>query len=127
MIASLRGNGMLVYFNNCNGRDHKRIFGDGALYDLDTVGHQATKANNLSPGQQCIVATPESDGQIAFRWYKLSREAVKPDGEGHPCRVFFGKCVKTDRLSKGSAARDGTYSTFFDKNGNFKRHSVIQR
>lgn len=118
---------MIVYFNNCNRREHERIFGSGAFYDLDTVGYQATKANNLSVGQQCIVATPESDGQIAFRWYKFWREAVKPDDEGHPCRVFFGKPIKSDKLSKGDAARDGIYSTFFDKNGNFKRHSVIQR
>ena len=118
---------MLVYFNNCNGRDHRRIFGDGAFYDLDTVGHQATKANNLSSGQQCIVATAESDGEIAFCWYRLLHEAVKPDDEGHPCRVFFGRRIKTDRLSKRDAARDGIYSTFFDKNGNFERHSVIQR
>jgi hypothetical protein len=118
---------MLVCFNNCNGRDHERIFGDGAFYDLDAVGHQATKANHLSPGQQCIVATPESDGKIAFRWYRLSHEAIQPDDEGRPCRVFFGTRIKTDRLSKGDAARDKIYSAFFDKNGNFKRHSVIRR
>jgi hypothetical protein len=118
---------MIVYFNNCNRREHARLFGSGAFYDLYTIGFQATKANNLSVGQQCIVATPANDGQIVFSWYSFLRETVKPDDEGTPCRVFLGKFIKSDTLSKGDASRDGLYSTFFDKNGNFKRHSVIQR
>jgi hypothetical protein len=46
---------------------------------------------------------------------------------GTPCRVFFGDLIKSEKRSMGDAARDGFYSTFFDKNGNFKRHSVFQR
>jgi hypothetical protein len=118
---------MIVYFNNCRGREHARMFGRGAFYDLDTTGFQATKANNLGVGQKCIVAAPADDGQIVFSWYSFLRETVKPDDEGHPCRVFFGKFIKSDTLSKGDAACNGLYSTFFNKDGNFKRQSVIQR
>jgi hypothetical protein len=118
---------MIVYFNNCIRREHERIYGSGAFYDLATKGYQATKANNLSVGQQCIVATPEKDGRIVFSWYEFLSEAVKLSENRHPCRVFFGKCIKSDTLSKGDAARHGLYSTFFDKNGNFKRQSVIRR
>lgn len=120
-------NEMIVYLNNCNRREHERIYGSGAFYDLATVGYQATRANNLSVGQQCIVATPEKDGKIVFSWYEFLREAVKKDDEGNSCRVFFGHRIKSDTLSKGDAARDRLYSTFFDKDGNFKRQSVIQR
>jgi tetratricopeptide (TPR) repeat protein len=33
------------------------MYGSGAFYDLYPTGFQATKANNLTAGQQCIVAT----------------------------------------------------------------------
>ena len=118
---------MLVYLNNCHGREHERIYGSGAFYDLATVGYQATKATNLRVGQQCIVATLEKDGKIMFTWYKFLRDGVKQDDEGNSCRVFFGERIRSDTLSKGAATRDVRYSAFFDKNGNFKRHSVIQR
>jgi hypothetical protein len=118
---------MMVYFNNCNGREHERIFGSGAFYDLATIGYQATKATNLSVGQQCIVATLAKDGKIVFTWYKFLREVVKQDDEGNSCRAFFGNRIRSNTLSKADAARDGLYSAFFDKNGNFKRQSVIQR
>jgi hypothetical protein len=118
---------MIVYCNNSNRREHERIFGSGAFYDLATVGYQATKATNLSVGQQCIVATPDKDGKIVFSWYEFLREVVQQDDEGNSCRAFFGKRIKSDTLSKGDAARDVLYSAFFDKNGNFKRQSVIQR
>ena len=118
---------MIVYFNNCSGRQHARMYGSGAFYDLYSTGFQATKANNLTPGQQCIVATPAKDGRIDFDWYAFKHETIKPDDTGTPCRVFFGNLIRSETRSKGDAARDGFYSTFFDKNGNFKRHSVLQR
>ena len=118
---------MIVYFNNCQRREHERIYGSGAFYDLNTFGSQATKAHNLGVGQQCIVATPEKDGMVVFSWYELLRESDMPDDKGDRYRVFFGKRIKSGTLSKGDAARDGLYSTFFDKNGKFKRPSVIQR
>jgi hypothetical protein len=49
-----------------------------------------------------------------------------PDKTGTPWRVFFGELVKSDILSKRDAAHDALYSAFFDKNGHFKRQSVIQ-
>lgn len=119
---------MIIYLNNCRGRDHTEKYGSAAFYDLNTVGRQATKANNLSVGQQCIVATRANDGQIVFSWYSFLRETDMIDEEDKiQYRVFFGKFIKSETLSQGEAAREGLYSTFFDKNGNFKRHSVIQR
>ena len=117
---------MIVYFNNCHGYDHASAYGNGAFYDLNIVGLQATKANNLRIGQQCIVATPTKDDQIVFNRFSFLLESVMPDETGTPWRVFFGEFVKSDILSKRDAARDALYSAFFDKNGHFKRQSVIQ-
>jgi hypothetical protein len=93
---------MIVYFNNCKRRDHARKFGSGAFYDLNTVGFQATKANNLSVGQQCVVATPANDGQIIFKSYSFLRETVMLDDDDKTSyRVFFGKLINLIRAQKG--------------------------
>ena len=107
---------MIVYFNNCKGREHAMIFGSGAFYDLDTVGFQANKANNLKVGQECIVAKPTKDNQIAFQWFSFSYETIMLDNTNKPCRVLFGKFIKSDIRLKLDAAREGIYLPFFDKN-----------
>ncbi len=115
------------YLSNCNARQHSRIFGSGAFYDLGVTGHQANLAIDLSKGQHCVVATPEKNEKIAFEWFKFARMAVKPDDEGVRCRVFFGDSIREEKLSKGDAARHPLYSIFFNKNGDFKRgHSVLR-
>lgn len=116
----------MYLFNNCHNRRHAAMYGTGAFYDLDTTGFQASLANNLSVGETCVVASLDPMGDITFDWYKFSRETVKPDDTGVPCRAFFGNHFKTQTLSRGEARRDGIYSNFFDVNGNFKRHSVLR-
>src|SRR5215216_2070487 len=106
----------MLYFNNSQGREHARIYGNDAFYDLDTSGRHSSLATHLEVGEQCIVATPASDGQIVFTWFSFKREDVKPDDTGHLCRVFIGERLKSDTLSKSIAARDSRYSNFFDKN-----------
>jgi hypothetical protein len=117
----------MFFFNNCLQREHARIFGSGAFYDLNTTGFQSPLAKNLSVGEHCIVATPVKGGQIEFGWWLFSKETIKPDDDGKPCRVLFGTPSKSETLSKGDAARDGQYSIFFNKKGDFKRQSVLQR
>lgn len=115
------------YLSNCNARQHARMFGSGAFYDLGVTGHQARLATDLSKDQQYVVATPTKDGKIAFEWFRFSRMTVKPDDEGIRCRVFFGDSIKEGKLNKGDAARHPLYSIFFNKNGDFKRgHSVLR-
>ena len=118
---------MTCYFNNARVRAHVRLFGPGAFYDLNLTGVQATQATTLRVGDSCIVATPATDGYIAFDWYAFDREAVQPDETGTPVRVLFGTLRKSDRLRKSDAARDAEYGIFFAKNGNFKRQSVLHR
>jgi hypothetical protein len=118
-----------VYLNNCNGRDHARFYPpEGELvsfYDLGRRGEQATKAVNLAPGTECIVAAPHGTNDIRFEWFAFSHEAVKPAPEGVDVRVFYGTRVKSVILPKSEAASTLPYSTFFDARGGFKRGSVI--
>lgn len=115
----------MYLFNNCRNRQHAAIYGSGAFYDLNTTGAQAAMAANVPSGETCIVASLNKMGDIVFDWYKFSHEAIKPDDTGTPCRAFFGEHFKTERLSRDEAMRDGVYSAFFDKNGHFKRPSVL--
>jgi len=117
---------MRVFFNNCSGRDHVKLYGQGAFYDLDTTGRQSTQAKNLDVGQECVVATPATDGQITFSRFSFLHEEIKPDDIGSPCRVFFGPLLGSETLLKAEAAGNSPYSAFFNKNGHFKRHSVIE-
>lgn len=116
----------VVYFNNCHGRDHVRLYGKGAFYDLNTTGFQSTKARNVRQGQECIVASKGRADQIIFSRFSFLREVVMKDDTGLPCRVFFGKFLGSNEYSKTEAARKYPYANFFDVNGNFKRHSVIE-
>lgn len=116
----------MYLFNNCHNRPHVAMYGNGAFYDLNTTGFQATLANNLPVGETCIVASLDTMGDVIFDWYSFMRETVKPDNRRVPCRAFFGKHLKTETLSRSDARRDGIYSGFFDINGNFKRHSVLR-
>lgn len=118
---------MIVYMNNCLNRDHVKWYGNGAFYDLYTTGVQAEKANNLSVGQECIVATKTSDKDILFSWFKFLSEEIKIDENNDRVRVFYGEYIKSDRYSKKDAANTALYAPFFDKNCNFKRQSVIER
>ncbi|MFN7949197.1 MAG: hypothetical protein U0Z53_27835 [Blastocatellia bacterium] len=114
----------MYLFNNCRNRRHTAMYGSGAFYDLNITGRQSILAKDLLFGETCIVASLDGTGDISFDWYKFSREVVKPDDTGTPCRAFFGEHFKTETLSRSEAMRDGVYSGFFDKNGHFKRLSV---
>jgi hypothetical protein len=121
-----------IYFlPNCNRRQHARMYGPGAFYDLDVEGHQAKLAKDISKGEKCVVATPKNPNKnrdIAFEWFVLARIAIKRDVERDVlCRVFFGDHIDEETLSKGDAARHPLYQIFFDTNGNFKHgHSVFR-
>jgi hypothetical protein len=118
----------MFFFNNCRGRQYRSIYGIAdAFYDLRETGFQANKATTFTRGEECIVATSTVDEQIRFTRYRLDRIEKMPDEREDGERVFCGQDLHSDTLSKGEAVRDPLYSVFFDKNGNFKRQSVLQR
>ena len=72
----------IYYLSNCNRRQHARMYGPGAFYDLDVEGHQAKLATDISKGQKCIVATPtnpKKNRDIVFEWFVLFRLVIKPE------------------------------------------------
>jgi hypothetical protein len=77
----------VVFLNNCKAFDHAKGYGIAdAFFDLAGSGFHATLAVHLSPGETCIVAAKEKDGQIRFTWYSFSRVEIRAY-EGVPWRV----------------------------------------
>ena len=114
--------------NNCRQRDHRTIYAnDDAFYDLATIGPQAEQATNIRAGDTCVVATLADEvGQITFTSFLFVREDIRRDTTGTLQRVLFGTKMESDTISKTGASQ-GIYSAFFNKSGQFKRQSVIQR
>ena len=128
-----QGERVTFFFNNCHGREHARLFGSGAFFDLETTKDSQIRQGEklitrLSAGDECIVATRATDGQMVFTSYSFDRvtDRPNPDHHGMPCSVFFGTAGTSETLSKGDAAQHPIYSVFFGKTGNFKRQAVIQ-
>jgi hypothetical protein len=117
---------MPVFFNNCRRRPHTEIYRGDAFYDLNPFGMQADMVVDLERGQECVVATPNEDGDIDFVWFSFSREVRMPDEKGNPSRVFVGKRLRAKTLPKAKAARTKPYAVYFNRKGHFKRRSVIE-
>jgi len=119
------------FFNNCRRFPHKERYPvkrgtEGtAFYDLYRTGKQASMATDLKRGEECLVATPNEDGDVEFVRFSFSHEE-RGHQDGESMRVFFGKRLSSKTLPKTKAAKTEPYSVFFDKNGNFKRLSVIK-
>jgi len=120
-------NNAIVYFNNCHNRDHVKLFGNGAFFDLGTSGRQRTQGRDLSPGQRCVVAERASDNQVTFKWYSFMYEALLRDERDIPARVFFGRLLASESLAKQTAASSDRYSALFKANGDLKNGSVFRK
>jgi 5-methylcytosine-specific restriction endonuclease McrA len=120
---------LVVYFNNCKNREHERLFGSGAFYDLEDTGIEATQAVDLPIGQACVVATTATDNRVIFTWYSFFKERPLPERGNKQdrtrYRVFFGDRLVTETFSRAEAAAHPRYSTFFNVKGHFKRQSTI--
>ena len=118
----------MFFFNNCRGRNYLNHYGMAdAFYDLYMTGWQANKAPTFRRGDECIVATTMKDGQIGFTRFRLERVEELLDKQEDRNRVFCGPATQSETLSKDDAAHHNQYSVLFDKNGNFKQQSVLER
>jgi hypothetical protein len=117
-----------MYFINCGSRDHALLFGPSAFFDLGINGKQSTMAKNLLPGDTCIVARYADNNRtmVNLRWYSYARDTEQMDDKGTPQRVLHGILKKVELLTKFDAAADARYQHMFNKNGAFKRLSVLQ-
>lgn len=85
-------------------------------------------ATDLVTGQKCVVASYDDNGDVVFDWYIFGKETLEtnPDDRKYKVRVFRGKRIKSDTLTKRKAAKTKLYSSFFNDRGDFKRPSVIK-
>ena len=119
---------MPVFLNNCKAREHFPLYGDiAAFFDFNLTGPQETMATDIEPGDECIVATPEAGGdQVQFCWWTFSHESIMPaKNDGIMYRVLLGRYLRKEVLPKAVAVVTEPYARFFNKDGNFKRQSVI--
>ena len=120
------------FLNNCRGRDHLSLYGNGAFYDLNLTGPKATMVTDIAEGDKCLVATRDSKqpkgthGIICFSWFVFSHEKCYQAENGARVRVFFGEYLRSKNLTKNEAAKTELYEIFFNCKGHFKQQSVIK-
>lgn len=107
----------MYLFNNCRDRKHPALYGPNAFFDLETTGYQAKVANRLAndlvPGEDCVVATLDITGDVTFDWYRFSRALVRPDPERNvDCHAYYGEHVDAETLSRTEAIRHRVYGQF---------------
>ena len=116
-----------LLLNNRRRRDHPKLYGSNAFYDLDLSGPQAMMALDLGAGDECVVATPANDDNvIEFNWFRFSHEDRRPNENGVEVRVLFGEFLRSEQLDRTKATETEPYSKFFNVRGHFKRPSVIK-
>lgn len=118
---------MAVLFNNCRGRDHARLYGPEAFFDLDVVGPQADMATGLQPGDECVVAVavPGDRVEVALCFFAHEQVVDSPDRPGASARVQFGTWLRSEKLPKAVAAGSAQCAASFNVNGHFKQRSVV--
>lgn len=118
---------MRAYMNNLSGRKHAQIYGDGAFFDLDLTGRQATMLRGIAPNTVCLVATyaDRAHSKVTISTYLLEREANCPsETPGEICRVFFGAKQREITLPRSEAPDHAEFAPFFNRERNFLRGSA---
>jgi hypothetical protein len=119
--------------NNLHGREHEKIFGHQAFFDLNLFGQQAAMLRNIPSQQECIVVSyknkkrADKDPIVEFKTYILQKEAFcESENVGVFCRVFFGEIKETISMLKSEALKMPSYAPLFNKVGHFKQRSIIE-
>lgn len=117
-----------MIFNNCRNRDYVPIFGPDAFYDIDLRHRNIRLADELQPGDTCVVASyaGESKAHVRLSWYTLAVKTTDPDENGAPTRVFRGPLLKTETMPKADAAADSRYRNIFTVKGAFKFEQAVR-
>lgn len=79
------------------------MYGPAAFFDLNTTGDQATLANDLRSGKQCIVASLTGDGRINFDGYSFTHDTDGSRDTDIHCRVLFGVFIRSEVLTRNLA------------------------
>ena len=67
-----------MIFNNCRNRDYTPIYGPDAFYDIDLRHRNIKLADELSPGDTCVVASYAGNlkTQVKLSWYILASKTT---------------------------------------------------
>jgi hypothetical protein len=124
---------MLYYLNNCQNIDHPALYHGNAFFDLWVTGRDDAIAQELRPGDTCIVACYAGAGRnekrrVVFATYEFKgiRRVASPDSPARTIWVLDGNLVRSEELPKQDAAQHSLYSRFFNKRGHFKQASVLR-
>ena len=116
---------MGCYLFNNRGRDHKKLFGDDAVFDLDWPA-QEKDWNRVRFGEAGRVLrwADKPKGNLIIDLYKLTgwRIANNPETGGE-VRIVQGTYQATETITYEQALR--THSHIFNKAGNLKQVSVL--
>jgi hypothetical protein len=117
-----------MIFNNCQNRDYTPIYGPDAFYDIDLRHRNIKLADELSPGDTCVVASyaGNSKTHVKLSWYVLASKTTNPDEKGAATRVFRGKIIKTETMLKADAVADDRYRNIFTIKGAFKFEQAVR-
>lgn len=117
---------MTVFLLNNHNRDHKKLFGPDAFYDLDTDKSQANKVHMFHKDDYCVVLDEPRKGCVVLKWYRFKgfRPAID-EANRKQVRVLFGPFIKQESMTKEQAFQHSTYNKFFKATGDFKQGSVF--
>lgn len=111
-------------FNNRN-RDHKKLFGDDAVFDLDWPAQERDwKRLTLREAGRRIRWMDKPKGSLVIDLFRLTdwRPTVDPE-TGAEVRIILGTFVGSETLSYEDARRK--HPDIFDKAGSLKQVSVL--
>jgi hypothetical protein len=117
-----------MIFNNCRNRNYTPIYGPDAFYDIDLRHRNIKLADELSPGDSCVVASYASNSKthVKLSWYVLAAKTTNPDEKGAATRVFRGTLIKTETMLKVDAVADDRYRNIFTVKGAFKFEQAVR-
>lgn len=111
-------------FNNRN-RDHKELFGDDAIFDLD-LPSQERDWRRLTIGEagRRVRWADKPKGELIIELFKLTgwRTATNPESGGE-VRIIQGVYDSTETLAYQDALRK--HPSIFDKAGSLKQVAVL--
>ena len=116
---------MGCYLFNNRRRDHKKLFGDDAVFDLDWPAQERDwRRITLNEAGRVLRWADEPKGELIIDVYKLTgwRTASNPETGGE-VRIIQGVFRSSETISYEEARRK--HASIFDKVGSLKQVSVL--
>jgi hypothetical protein len=119
---------MLYYLNNWRNRDHARIYGGSAVFDLWADGVEDKRVREMQPGDTCLILSRASEVNVAVSRCVFTNAVRGPDD--HAARrgvwILHGTTSGREVLPKADASRHSEYARFFNKLGHVCQWSVLR-